>query len=94
MEKNPNILGYPVRPSERGKSAVELYYQALKHVSLEILSAVCGCVKGGKGLVRGQGGDIMINHPPDCLLLPLIAQPQARMGAQPNQMTGLVSHSL
>ncbi|KYO19845.1 L-amino-acid oxidase isoform A [Alligator mississippiensis] len=44
VEKNPNILGYPVRQSERGKSAVELYYQALKHVEQVLEKSNCSHV--------------------------------------------------
>ncbi|KAF7249982.1 L-amino-acid oxidase [Varanus komodoensis] len=41
VEKNPDILGYPVDPSERGKSAVELYYQALRAIEEDLERSNC-----------------------------------------------------
>uniref|UniRef100_A0A8D2LBG3 Amine oxidase n=1 Tax=Varanus komodoensis TaxID=61221 RepID=A0A8D2LBG3_VARKO len=60
VEKNPDILGYPVDPSERGKSAVELYYQALRKglpsgkrtLSSLILWSLACCTVSGLGLQK------------------------------------------
>ncbi|CAM4656454.1 unnamed protein product, partial [Caretta caretta] len=30
VERNPDVLAYPVRLSKRGKSSVELFYEALR----------------------------------------------------------------
>nr|XP_006119788.1 L-amino-acid oxidase-like [Pelodiscus sinensis] len=35
VEKNPDILNYPVRPEEKGKSAIELYNQTLDRVTTD-----------------------------------------------------------
>ncbi|NXW50643.1 OXLA oxidase, partial [Nyctiprogne leucopyga] len=36
VNRNPNILNYPVKPSERGKSAVQLYREALNKVRVHL----------------------------------------------------------
>nr|XP_028569573.1 L-amino-acid oxidase-like isoform X1 [Podarcis muralis]XP_028569574.1 L-amino-acid oxidase-like isoform X1 [Podarcis muralis]XP_028569575.1 L-amino-acid oxidase-like isoform X1 [Podarcis muralis]XP_028569576.1 L-amino-acid oxidase-like isoform X1 [Podarcis muralis] len=44
VEKDPDILGYPVDPSERGRSAVELYYEALKPLEEDLVRSNCSHV--------------------------------------------------
>ncbi|XP_054832125.1 L-amino-acid oxidase-like isoform X2 [Eublepharis macularius] len=43
-EKNPDILGYHLDPSEQGKSAVELYYEALKPIEEDLERSNCSNV--------------------------------------------------
>uniref|UniRef100_A0A8D2LAZ9 Amine oxidase n=1 Tax=Varanus komodoensis TaxID=61221 RepID=A0A8D2LAZ9_VARKO len=52
VEKNPDILGYPVDPSERGKSAVELYYQALRAVSCHDVISLCPLLTSQEYLIE------------------------------------------